>query len=41
MQSLGYIAVIYWIYRVYQEERSIFKEIIISVILRKEVYMNM
>jgi hypothetical protein len=30
-----------FIYRVSQEERSIFWEIIVSVILRKKVYMNM
>ena len=29
------------IYRVSQEERSIFREVIVSVILSKNVYMNM
>ena len=37
-QNRGFM---YHIYRVSQEERSIFWEVIVSVILIKNVYMNM
>ena len=38
--SLGFLETCY-IYRVSQEERSIFWEVIVSVILSKKLYMNM
>ena len=36
-----YVYVFVYIFRVSQEERSIFWEVIVSVILSKNVYMNM